>query len=114
MLDNGNFVLYNSESSIIWQSFDYPTDTLLQGQRLRPGSGLFSNESETDHSKGIFTLPMQTDDNLVQYPVSIQIPMGLLARWSKRAMGVRFARFCPKSNESGERERRRRRRESHR
>ncbi|KAL8477155.1 hypothetical protein ACS0TY_029452 [Phlomoides rotata] len=74
MLDNGNFVLYNSESSVIWQSFDYPTDTLLQGQRLAPGSGLFSSASETDHSKGVFTLQMQTDGNLVQYPASIYTP----------------------------------------
>ncbi|KAF4376175.1 hypothetical protein G4B88_004979 [Cannabis sativa] len=29
MLDSGNFVLYNSDSKIIWQSFENPTDTLL-------------------------------------------------------------------------------------
>ncbi|KAF3440553.1 hypothetical protein FNV43_RR18837 [Rhamnella rubrinervis] len=34
MLDSGNFVLYNSNRSIIWQSFGHPTDTLLQSQRL--------------------------------------------------------------------------------
>ncbi|KAF4360235.1 hypothetical protein G4B88_003569 [Cannabis sativa] len=31
MLDSGNFVLYNSDSKIIWQSFENPTDTLLSG-----------------------------------------------------------------------------------
>ncbi|KAI3451494.1 hypothetical protein Pfo_008159 [Paulownia fortunei] len=58
MLDNGNF------------SFDYPTNTLLPGQRLSPGEELFSSASKTDCSKGIFRLKMQTDGNLVQYPVN--------------------------------------------
>lgn len=70
MLDNGNFVLYSSDSGIIWQSFDNPTNTLLPGQRLRPGQELFSSSSETDYSKGIFRLKMQSDGNLVQYPVN--------------------------------------------
>lgn len=70
MLDTGNFVLYNSDSRIIWQSFEHPTNTLLQQQRLLPGQELFSSASETDYSKGIFRLKMQTDGNLVQYPVN--------------------------------------------
>ncbi|KAG8383800.1 hypothetical protein BUALT_Bualt04G0051300 [Buddleja alternifolia] len=70
MLDNGNFVLYNSDSRIIWQSFDHPTNTLLPGQRLSPGQELFSSASQTDLTRGIFRLKMQTDGNLVQYPVN--------------------------------------------
>ncbi|VVA36969.1 PREDICTED: G-type lectin S-receptor [Prunus dulcis] len=69
MLDSGNFVLYNSGREIVWQSFDHPTDTLLPGQHLLPGSELFSAKSEADHSTGIFRLKMQNDGNLVQYPV---------------------------------------------
>ncbi|XP_042493225.1 G-type lectin S-receptor-like serine/threonine-protein kinase LECRK3 [Macadamia integrifolia] len=70
MLDTGNFVLYNSTGSIIWQSFDHsPTDTLLPGQRLTAGQELFSSLSETDHSTGIFRLNMQHDGHLVQYPI---------------------------------------------
>ncbi|XP_047941163.1 G-type lectin S-receptor-like serine/threonine-protein kinase LECRK3 [Salvia hispanica] len=69
MLDNGNFVLYDSNSRIIWQSFDHPTNTLLPGQRLTSGKELFSSASETDYGRGIFKLTMQGDGNLVQYPV---------------------------------------------
>lgn len=70
MLDNGNFVLYSSDSGVIWQSFDQPTNTLLPGQRLQTGQELFSSASQTDYSKGIFRLKMQSDGNLVQYPVN--------------------------------------------
>ncbi|XP_060184108.1 G-type lectin S-receptor-like serine/threonine-protein kinase LECRK3 [Lycium barbarum] len=69
MLDTGNFVLYNSDHSIIWQSFDYPTNTLLPGQNMSARQELFSSASETDDSFGIFRLKMQDDGNLVQYPV---------------------------------------------
>ncbi|MCD9637883.1 hypothetical protein HAX54_021424 [Datura stramonium] len=69
MLDNGNFVLYNSDRKVMWQSFDHPTNTILPGQRLTPGQVLFSSVSATDDSTGIFRLIMQQDGWLVQYPV---------------------------------------------
>nr|POE67253.1 g-type lectin s-receptor-like serine/threonine-protein kinase lecrk1 [Quercus suber] len=70
MLDTGNFVLYNSSSMIIWQSFDFPTDTILPGQRLLANKNLVSSISETNHASGKFQLIMQGDGNLVQYPTS--------------------------------------------
>ncbi|PRQ49140.1 putative protein kinase RLK-Pelle-SD-2b family [Rosa chinensis] len=69
MLDSGNYVLYNASRAIVWQSFLYPTDTLLPTQPLLAGKELRSTKSETDHSSGIFRLAMQVDGNLVQYPV---------------------------------------------
>ncbi|GMI86674.1 hypothetical protein like AT5G24080 [Hibiscus trionum] len=69
MRDTGNFVLFNSDHDIIWESFKYPTTTILPGQVLSAGKELFSSVSETDQSRGIFRLKMQTDGNLVQYPV---------------------------------------------
>ncbi|KAI3730478.1 hypothetical protein L1987_61648 [Smallanthus sonchifolius] len=69
MQDTGNFVLYDSTGrTVLWQSFDHPTETLLAGQRLLSGQTLFSSVSETDHSIGVFKLSMQTDGNLVLYP----------------------------------------------
>ncbi|WJX95788.1 non-specific serine/threonine protein kinase [Trifolium repens] len=70
MLDSGNFVLYgdNSNSRIIWQSFDHPTDTLLGGQSLPCGGQLYSSLSETNSSTGRYHLNMQIDGNLVLYP----------------------------------------------
>ncbi|GLJ05470.1 hypothetical protein SUGI_0018760 [Cryptomeria japonica] len=69
MLDNGNFVLLNAFFDIIWQSFEYPTDTLLPGQTLKSNSNLFSKASTTNFSAGRFELSMQTDGNLVLYAV---------------------------------------------
>ncbi|KAJ8634221.1 hypothetical protein MRB53_027557 [Persea americana] len=54
MDDNGNFLLYSSDSKIIWQSFDYPTDTILGGQNV--SCSLHSGTSVIDHSRGKFVL----------------------------------------------------------
>ncbi|XP_076887182.1 G-type lectin S-receptor-like serine/threonine-protein kinase At4g27290 isoform X2 [Bidens hawaiensis] len=32
--DNGNLVLIDQQEKVLWQSFDYPTDTLLPGMKL--------------------------------------------------------------------------------
>ncbi|XP_030494626.2 G-type lectin S-receptor-like serine/threonine-protein kinase LECRK1 [Cannabis sativa] len=72
MLDSGNFVLYNSNSTIIWQSFDHPTDTLLPGQSLVAGNQLVSAVSKTNHSTGRFRLQLETSGNLGQYLATFQ------------------------------------------
>ncbi|EEF29363.1 hypothetical protein RCOM_1170110 [Ricinus communis] len=68
MLDSVNLVLYDSESRIICQTFDAPTDTIISGQRLLAGKQLVASISNTNHSSGRFELIMQTDVNLVMYP----------------------------------------------
>ncbi|MCL7039580.1 hypothetical protein MKW94_028589 [Papaver nudicaule] len=60
LLPNGNLVLLNSDGGFVWQSFDYPGDTLLNGQGLRPGGAidhkLVSRLSETDDSPGPYSM----------------------------------------------------------
>ncbi|PKH97997.1 hypothetical protein CRG98_049739, partial [Punica granatum] len=72
MLDSGNFVLYNSQQNIAWQSFDSPTDTLLNGQYISAGMELRSAASDNDTSTGIFRIKMQDDGNLVMYPINTE------------------------------------------
>ncbi|KAL6343623.1 hypothetical protein AAG906_024988 [Vitis piasezkii] len=64
--NNGNLVLRNSVSSVVWQSFDNPTDTLLLGQKVPWDHRLYSNANGTvDYSTGKFMLEVGTDGNVV-------------------------------------------------
>uniref|UniRef100_A0A2N9GGI4 Receptor-like serine/threonine-protein kinase n=1 Tax=Fagus sylvatica TaxID=28930 RepID=A0A2N9GGI4_FAGSY len=66
MQDDGNFVLRNSSTGIIWQSFDFPTNTILLGQALVMGEKLYSNTNDTvDYSTGRFKLEIQKLDGNV-------------------------------------------------
>ncbi|KAG8660588.1 hypothetical protein MANES_02G177400v8, partial [Manihot esculenta] len=69
MLNSGNFVLYDSDSKIIWQNFDAPTDTILPGQSLVATEQLVSSISDTVHSSGRFAIRMRMNGNLVMFPV---------------------------------------------
>ncbi|CAE6184793.1 unnamed protein product [Arabidopsis arenosa] len=70
LLDNGNFVLRvsnnNDPDKFLWQSFDYPTDTLLPqmklGWDLKTGLNRFlrSWKSSDDPSSGNFTCKLET------------------------------------------------------
>ncbi|KAF9599722.1 hypothetical protein IFM89_001668 [Coptis chinensis] len=66
MQDNGNLVLYSFDSNVIWQSFDYPTNTILAGQRLKPGQSLMSSSCKKDY----YQLILQQDGDLVTYKVN--------------------------------------------
>ncbi|CAN1783542.1 Receptor-like serine/threonine-protein kinase SD1-8 [Linum perenne] len=58
--DDGNFVLIDSNSSsvaILWESFDYPTDTLLPGQKLGRNK-INSWNSESDPAYGAYSLQL--------------------------------------------------------
>uniref|UniRef100_A0A2N9G7Q3 Receptor-like serine/threonine-protein kinase n=2 Tax=Fagus sylvatica TaxID=28930 RepID=A0A2N9G7Q3_FAGSY len=89
MLDSGNFVIYDKDFKVIWQSFDFPTDTILGGQTLFANSQLLSSLNKSDHSTGQFHLLMQSDGNLVLYPAnSGDTPED--AYWSSGTFGSHF------------------------
>uniref|UniRef100_A0A5B7BWU9 Receptor-like serine/threonine-protein kinase n=1 Tax=Davidia involucrata TaxID=16924 RepID=A0A5B7BWU9_DAVIN len=48
--DTGNLVLLTNDSSIIWQSFSHPTDTLLSNQDFSEGMKLVSNPGSNNLS----------------------------------------------------------------
>ena len=62
--------LVGNDSHTIWESFNFPTDTILGGQSLFDGDELVSSVSISDHSSGHYLLSMQMDGNLVAYPVN--------------------------------------------
>uniref|UniRef100_A0A0A0LRS1 Bulb-type lectin domain-containing protein n=1 Tax=Cucumis sativus TaxID=3659 RepID=A0A0A0LRS1_CUCSA len=70
LLDTGNFVLRGSNSrseDYVWQSFDYPSDTLLPGMKLGWDSKtglnrkLTSRKSQNDLSSGEFSYEVNLD-----------------------------------------------------
>ncbi|KAL8088132.1 G-type lectin S-receptor-like serine/threonine-protein kinase At2g19130 [Apium graveolens] len=69
LLDEGNFVLRNGPSSILWQSLDYPTDTWLPGTRIsydkrtNMTKTLTSWKNLEDPSPGLYTLEVDPVGN---------------------------------------------------
>lgn len=71
MNDTGNFVLRNSNSEILWQSFEHPTDTILPGQNVSNNGILLSSRlSASNFSRGRFQLHLQ-DGNLVLRKINL-------------------------------------------
>ena len=73
MLDVGNLVLAGRDSTYPWQSFNYPTDTILPTQMLNQGSKLVACFSEVNHSSGISMIILHTDQNLVLYAIDFSM-----------------------------------------
>lgn len=58
LLDTGNFVVGVGDGSVLWQSFDHPTDTLLPGMKLggSVNTALSPWLTPTNPASGAFTL----------------------------------------------------------
>jgi len=59
MTEAGNLVLHDQDNVTVWQSFDYPVDALLPGQRLLAGKNLtpvMSTNLATSHHQFYVTL----------------------------------------------------------
>ncbi|KAM1753134.1 hypothetical protein ACFX12_005760 [Malus domestica] len=67
MLDTGNFILANRNSTILWQSFDQPTDTILPLQILNQKGIIFARYTPTNYSKGRFRFALQSNGQLLLY-----------------------------------------------
>ncbi|KAL3514440.1 hypothetical protein ACH5RR_027157 [Cinchona calisaya] len=59
--ENGNLVLSTSEGENLWQSFDFPTNTLLPDQLFTRNTILVSSRSKTNHSSGFYKLYFDGD-----------------------------------------------------
>ncbi|KAL4649553.1 hypothetical protein ACB092_01G021700 [Castanea dentata] len=62
--NTGNLVLRNLEDVILWQSFDFPTDTLLPQQLLTRNTKLVSSRSQRNFSTGFYELLFDNDNLL--------------------------------------------------
>ncbi|XVE54630.1 hypothetical protein DITRI_Ditri03aG0097400 [Diplodiscus trichospermus] len=50
----GNLMLFNKTNNMGWQSFDYPTGSLVRGQRLESEQKLKENVSPFNSSEGLY------------------------------------------------------------
>ncbi|KAG8640691.1 G-type lectin S-receptor-like serine/threonine-protein kinase At4g03230 isoform X1 [Manihot esculenta] len=72
LMDTGNLVFHDDDGEnhlerILWQSFDYPTDTFLPGMKMDEDIALVSWKSYDDPASGNFTF--QLDQDAEQYVI---------------------------------------------
>jgi hypothetical protein len=88
--DDGSFVLYGADGTVVWSTFAAPTDTLLPGQDLAPGAQLFSAVSATNRAAGKYRLTNQANDgNIVMYPVQTE-NVAAAAYWASNTFQIGF------------------------
>ncbi|XWS51985.1 hypothetical protein CRYUN_Cryun11dG0028800 [Craigia yunnanensis] len=93
LLDSGNLVLQDRTSlEILWQSFDYPTNTILPGMSLGHDKmyehiwSLVSWRSPEDPSSGSFSLELNSDGDLVVWQGSKPYWNGPLSEFENHRM----------------------------
>jgi serine/threonine protein kinase len=89
LLENGNLVLSatttkstvekNNSGAVVWQSFDYPTDTIITGQQLKNTSYMYAAMSTRAHLSGeMYSLRVQTFTNDLSLFVDFNPPSDYL------------------------------------
>ncbi|XVF70458.1 hypothetical protein PTKIN_Ptkin11bG0163200 [Pterospermum kingtungense] len=92
VLDSGNLVLKSEKSEILWQSFDFPTNTFLPGMKLgfsRKTGKVWSLTSwldDEDPNKGDFEVKMDPDPT---YLNQILLMRGSETIWSSGAWNAK-------------------------
>ncbi|KAB1220324.1 putative receptor protein kinase ZmPK1 [Morella rubra] len=64
LYNTGNLVLRTLEGENLWESFDFPTDTLLPQQFLTRNTKLVSSRSQSNYSSGFYKLLFDYDNIL--------------------------------------------------
>ncbi|CAK9325452.1 unnamed protein product [Citrullus colocynthis] len=65
--DIGNLVLLDRLNVSLWESFRYPTDTIVVGQSLPVGTVLLSSISSSDLSSSNYSFSVSSSDALLQW-----------------------------------------------
>lgn len=63
----GNLVLLDRSNGSLWESFHYPTDTIVIGQHLPVGTSLSSAVSDSNLSTGDYKLIVSSSDAILQW-----------------------------------------------
>ncbi|KAM4083954.1 hypothetical protein ACB094_08G096200 [Castanea mollissima] len=71
MSNTDNFVLQDSTFNNLWETFKYPSDTLLPSQIMERFGVLYSRQSETNYAQGRFLLRLRDDGDLVLNTINL-------------------------------------------
>ncbi|PSS01121.1 G-type lectin S-receptor-like serine/threonine-protein kinase [Actinidia chinensis var. chinensis] len=87
LLDSGNLVLRGNDSSIIWQSFSHPTDTLLSNQDFTEGMRLESNPSSNLNSNNLtYFLEIKSGDMILFAGFQTPQPYWSMSKETRKTM----------------------------
>ncbi|KAF7114231.1 hypothetical protein RHSIM_RhsimUnG0095300 [Rhododendron simsii] len=67
LTESGNLILLDHFNGTLWESFSYPTDTIVIGQKLHVGTLLSSSVSSGDLSIGDYRLSLSTSDAFLMW-----------------------------------------------
>lgn len=67
LLESGNLILLDANNNTLWESFDSPTDVLLEGQKLRPGKSLVSSLNDNSPAEGSYKFVVGVDNAMLKW-----------------------------------------------
>ncbi|XP_018634286.2 G-type lectin S-receptor-like serine/threonine-protein kinase At5g35370 [Nicotiana tomentosiformis] len=67
LLESGNLILMDQLNNSLWESFDFPTDTVVLGQRLPVGKSLVSSEEKDELEEGDYEFAVAKNDAVLQW-----------------------------------------------
>ncbi|KAG6638100.1 hypothetical protein CIPAW_10G012300 [Carya illinoinensis] len=71
MLDTGNLMITSTNSSIIWESFKNPTNTILPAQVFSVGNNILSSRSKSNYQQGKFQLCLTDNYDLMLNEIDV-------------------------------------------
>ncbi|KAG2671304.1 hypothetical protein I3760_14G128100 [Carya illinoinensis] len=90
MLDSGNLVLATQNSVYLWESFKFPTDTILPTNTIGQDGKLVARYLEKNYSNGRFQLSLKSDGNLVLQTRHFPLDSANHDYWSTDTVGSGF------------------------
>ncbi|GLT49781.1 hypothetical protein SLA2020_233140 [Shorea laevis] len=90
MLNTGNFVLASQDSINLWESFNWPTDTIVPTQILRNGRKLVARYGQMNYSSARFAFVMQPEGNLVAFTTRFPLDSPYEIYWATNTAGSGF------------------------
>ncbi|XP_047327474.1 G-type lectin S-receptor-like serine/threonine-protein kinase SD2-5 [Impatiens glandulifera] len=83
--DSGNLVLLGTDNVVVWQSFNNPTDSLLQNQNFSDGMRLVSNPSSTNLT---YYLELKSGDMMLYAGFKTPQPYWSLSKDSRKTINT--------------------------